>query len=434
VIRVSVQVVRQWARDRSPQQAASLAYQTVLSIVPLMAVALAVMRGTGNFGAESTFVDFVSKNVIPVSSEAISKQLVEWSHNITFGTVGVAGLIAVVVLAFVLFNSLERIINYIWRAERRRSLAQKFVAFYFTMTIGPFLIGVSLLKAAQVGLTTGWSGLLLSMAASFVALFLANYFLPATKVHVVPALIGATVTWFLFEAAKFGFKIYVAEVAFDRFAGIYGAVALVMLWLLWIYYCWLMVLLGTEVAHAMQNVRFLESIERRGRIPLEHEMLRRINGVVAARIMVAISEAYVHGRKGLTGQDIADRFDLSDNVVERICERLRASGVLLEVEGEFRGFIPAVPPHQISLSQILAAFRGDDIDPASPIRDPSRLEQVLRTIEADTRSRTDRLSLFDLIEEAPLANKVPSALTDEIDSVADEQAPDDASHDDHSVT
>jgi membrane protein len=396
IVRLAVQVLRQWARDRCPQQAASLAFQTVLSIVPVLALCLAALRMTGLMEEESALVQFLSDRFIPVSSKELASLLTGLSENVTFQSVGIIGLITTVTIAFVMWHSLDQIMNHIWRAERKRTIAQKFVVFYATFTIGPLLLGVSLYQAARFGLAEGSSGILLSIASSYLALFLANWFLPSTRVRIGPAAIGAAVTTVLFEIAKYIFTIYVTEFAFERYSGIYGALAVAPFWLIWIYWSWLMLLLGAEVAHAAQNIRLLEQSERRGTLSLENELLQRVNGPMAARVMVAVVEAYLGGAKVLSRQKIADRLDLSPDVVERITRRLRDADLLMEVEGDFIGFVPARPPSEISLAQVLAAFRGDDRDGEKSRQTP--LTTVLADIELETFLRTAQVTLDQLVE------------------------------------
>ncbi|HEY8142952.1 MAG TPA: YhjD/YihY/BrkB family envelope integrity protein, partial [Kofleriaceae bacterium] len=331
-----------------------------------------------------------------VSSKELASLLTGLSENVTFKSVGIIGLVTTVTIAFVMWHNLDRIMNHIWRAERKRTIAQKFVVFYATFTIGPLLLGVSLYQAARFGLAEGSSGFLLSVASSFSALFLANWFLPSTRVRVGPAAIGAAVTTVLFEIAKYVFTIYVTEFAFDRYSGIYGALAVAPFWLIWIYWSWLMLLLGAEVAHAAQNIRLLEQSERRGTLSLENELLQRVNGPMAARVMVAVVEAYLAGAKVLSRQKIADRLDLSPDVVERITRRLKDADLLMEVEGDYIGFLPARPPNEISLAQVLAAFRGDDRDGEKSRQTP--LTTMLSEIELETFLRTAQVTLDQLVD------------------------------------
>src|SRR5262249_33104066 len=150
--RVLVQVIRQWARDRCPQQAASLAFQTALSIVPVIAIALALLRAAGEFAVESTLVDFIGREVLPsVSRENIAGHLLKFAGKMSVQTAGIAGLGTTLLLAFVMYTSVENIFNDIWKIERRRSIGQKFVVFYAVATIVPSLLGVSLYHAARHG-------------------------------------------------------------------------------------------------------------------------------------------------------------------------------------------------------------------------------------------------------------------------------------------
>jgi membrane protein len=396
-LRIAAQVLRQWVRDRCPQQAASLAFQTVLSVVPMMAVGLMILRSTGSLGEQSAFVEYLTSSFIPISEQQLSDQLLAWSENVTLETLGTAGLISTALLAFIMVNSIERTANIIWRAERKRSLAQKFVVFYATATIGPALMATGLYQAAQVGLTSGFIGGLLSFLATFGALFLANYFIPACPVRPRSAAVGALVSTVLFELSKYAFQIYVSSFAFDRYTGIYGALAVLPLWLVWIYYAWLTMLLGFEVAHAKQNLHLLERIDRRGAVSLENELLTRVNGVVAARVMLAITETYLAGGKVMTRRQIEMRFDLSDEVISRITERLKQHDLVIEVEGDHNGFVPARPPARITLAEVLGAFRADDTLRPTAEHHRTKLDKVLSDLEADALQRTGKLTLEDLV-------------------------------------
>jgi DNA-binding IscR family transcriptional regulator len=131
---------------------------------------------------------------------------------------------------------------------------------------------------------------------------------------------------------------------------------------------------------------------------LERELIQRVNGMTAARVMVAIAEAYLAGKKVLSRRAIGDRFDLSDEAVDRIATRLKEHDLILEVSGDHVGLMPAAPPMEIRLSDILAAFRGEDVLDTQPHPRDTRLDRVLRDIETDTAQRTRDLYLDQLIE------------------------------------
>lgn len=395
LLRLAAQVVRQWARDRCPQQAASLAFQTVLSVVPALAVCLAALRATGMMEAESNFVRFLTENLVPMSSWELADKLLSWSENITFTSLGTVGLITTVLIAFVMWSSLEGTMNHIWRAEKRRSLTQKFIVFYATATVGPLLIAVSLYQMTQFGLAEGAGGHIIGTVAGFAALFLANYFIPTPRVRAGPAAIGALVTAISFEIAKWLFGWYVVDFAFERYSGVYGALAVAPIGLIWIYWSWLTLLLGAEVAHAAQNIRLLERRDRRSPLTLENELMRRVNGPMAARFMVAVCESFLSGKKALSRQAIADRFDLSEDAVERVVHRLVEADLIMEVEGDLAGFLPARSPSEITLAQVMGAFRSNDEAAGS-----DRLSVLLREMESEQVARTQAITFDQLVDRS----------------------------------
>lgn len=400
-LRVLLQVIRQWARDRCPQQAASLAFQSALSIVPLVAIALVLLRAIGAFGAQSALVEVLAKQVLPISQEQISTHLVGWAQNLTdFGTAGLAGFLMMLVLSFVMFNSTERIFNDIWRSERRRSLGQKLVVFYALVTIVPALMGLSLYQAARYGLTSGFVGALGALTATWGALLLGNKLLPSCKVGWGQAAVGALFSALLFEIAKHLFGYYVANVAFQKYAGVYGTLGLLPILLLWIYYSWLVVLFGAEIAHAAQNLKHLERLDRRARQSSpENELFEKVNGTVAVRLLARVVEAWRNGEAPPSRAALATRFDLSDDVVDRIFRRLRETHLVIEAGGE-AGYLPARHPAEIRLADVFAAFRGSDVV-STTLRSSARnrLDEVLAELELSALQKARGVTLEDVTKD-----------------------------------
>ncbi len=391
--RLSVRVVGQWKRDRCPQQAAGLSFQSVLSVVPALALAMAAFRFTGAMEVESSLVRFLSSEFLPLSPEEISEKLLSLSGNITFESMGVVGLIVTLAIAFVTFNSLEQSINHIWRVEKRRSLSRRVVTFYFTVTIGSALVGLSLYQAAQFGLTEGWSGALLSVLIAFGAMFLANYFLPATKVRVSAALVGAAVTTIASEIAKIGFAAYVGTYAMDKYTGIYGQLAVVPLILVWIYWSWLMLLLGVEVSHSVQNLRLLEGSERRVQLDLAGELEQSLNGRMAARILAAIASAQQAGEPGLSRFRLAGRFALSDDAIRIILSRLEEADLVVPAGEKLCAL--ARPASDISVLHVYDAFLGtSEVESLDYAEDEG--DALLATLVAENRRAAQKYSIADL--------------------------------------
>jgi membrane protein len=406
-LRVLIQVGRQWVRDRCPQQAAALAFQTALGLVPLIAIGLAILRATGGFEVEGALSQYIAQQVLPMSQREISDHLLQWSQNVGIGTSGVFGVLAVVALGFLTASTVEKIWNDIWRAERSRSIGQRFVVFYALITIVPALLGVSLFHLAQFGLTEGVTGALGALGATWLGLTFVNKLLPMTRVEWRAAAIGGLVSALFFEIAKHLFKLYVAEIAFKKYAGIYGALGLLPIVLLWIYYTWVVVLFGAEVAYAVQHLPELELYDRRAR-RLEHEILDKVNGLVAARFMCAIVEGWRHGTP-YTREALSRRFHVAPEAAERIMRRLHEKKLLVELDGDPPAFVPGRPPKEISLADVMAPFRGADVlTPAVRAASLSPIDVALTRLEDDRTKRLRDISIEDLTtqeEKAAAATK-----------------------------
>lgn len=411
--RFCTQVFRQWQRDRCPQQAASLSYQLLLSIVPALAVIFAAFRATGAMGAESMVISFLTTEFIPLSAEDVSEKLLGWSSNINIESMGIIGLITTLLIAFVTFNSMDQTISLIWRVETRRSLPKRLATFYATATLGPLVFGFSLYPAAKFGLTSGWSGAFLSALISFCGLFLANYLLPATPVKARAAMIGAAVNTIAFELAKLAFAAYVGSFAMDKYAGIYGTVAIVPLCLVWIYWSWLMFLLGVEVTHIVQNYHLLER-GRRSPMSLSNEFETQVNARMALHLSVRLAQAQAAGGSGCTLFRLGTELSLSDDALRYLLYRLKEHDLVKENTSD-QNWALARSAQDTSVQQIFDAFAlpGQLGIFGGPVEqeDDSRLSAHERELDAIVRSLVDRArqpleecSVDDVLIESIAAN------------------------------
>jgi membrane protein len=176
----------------------------------------------------------------------------------------------------------------------------------------------------------------------------------------------------------------------ESYSGVYGSLGLIPLLLMWIYASWLLVLLGAEIAFAVQNLRLLEAEDRR------HDGDEPINGLVAAQLLAAVAGAHEVSGKGLAKATLVTEFGISANVVERIVERLKSRGLIAEVHGDINGFIPGRAASAIRLQEVLAVFRSGDLEVADGAMSPT-----LRTLVADLddarEQRTRGLTIADLL-------------------------------------
>jgi membrane protein len=314
-------------------------------------------------------------------------------------------------------TGVERIFNDIWRTDAKRPLWRRLIMFYTLATLVPALIGVSLYHAAHYGLTNGVLGALGAMFATTAGLLLANKWLPRTHVRWIPAIVGALVSAFLFEIAKHLFRVYVAKLAWNKYFGIYGAIGLLPITLLWIYYSWVVTLFGAEVAYAIQHLDHLELLDRRAR-HIEHE-IDRVNPQVAARLLCMVAVERRAGRAPTRG-DLARRFDLSVDVAERVLRRLVARRLLgRDEETDPPSYLLARKESEITLWDVWGAFRSADVI-APGVRAMSRapLDQALTQVDQALSERLRGITLEMLATQAPAAPVLPEEARDETDDEA----------------
>jgi len=389
VSRLGVRIVKQWVHDKCPQQAAALTYQTTLSLVPLLALVFAGLHLTHNLDVQSSLVEFLSGQILP-EVDGVIEQLQSFSERVATGAAGGLGLAFTIGTCFYLFYTIESTFNAVWRVAVQRPLLRKFVIFYAVATLVPVLAGVYLYWSGKLigsGPAARFFGPLL---IQFVGLFLINWLLPNIRVRWFAALAGALTTGFALEGLKWGFVHFAKQALLTSYGGVYGPLALVPLMLIWIYVSWWLVLLGAEIAHAIQNLGVLEAEERR------HNDDEPINGLVAAQLLAHIAANFENGGHGVDRASLSKDFGLSVDVIDRIATRLRKRGLLAQVAGDREGFIPGRPAARIALDEVLAAFRGTDFEVA-PARTSPELAALIHDLEESRKARIGATSIAELL-------------------------------------
>lgn len=240
--------------DQITVNAGYLAYVTLLSIVPLVAVGVAIFSAFPGF--ESTLVtieNFLFTNLVPTSSDVIKEHISAFAGNANKMTaVGVGFLAAVSLL---LIRNVDATLNRIWRIKKKRPMMISFAVYWMVLSLGPVLLGasigvtsyiVSLVSFADQGIP-GFSGFLLKLLPYIISMvgFIMLYTLvPNTRVPFRAAIPGALFAAMLFELTKKGFALYISH--FPSYEVIYGALATIPILFVWVYLSWVVVLLGAE--------------------------------------------------------------------------------------------------------------------------------------------------------------------------------------------
>ncbi|PQJ64944.1 virulence factor BrkB family protein [Photobacterium angustum] len=252
--------------DRLTVTAGSMAYVTLLSLVPLITVVISALSAVPVFaGLGEQLQNFVIENFVPAAGAVVKTYLNEFVSNA--GKMTAVGIAALFVVAMMLISSIDTSLNYIWRIKKKRRWIISFSIYWMILTLGPILLGSSIAVSSYLGSLAllehqALHGLLQQSLRWFPSLmsslaFLLLYLLvPNCKVTFRHALIGSLSASILFELSKKGFAIYLAH--FHSYQMIYGALAAIPILFVWIYLCWCIVLLGAEITASLGERGFWE--------------------------------------------------------------------------------------------------------------------------------------------------------------------------------
>lgn len=250
-------VVRRFSKDRVLVAAASLSYTSLLAIVPLFAIAFSVMMAFPVFdGMTQQLLSIVLSYTAPHIGGELETYVDRFVSNTSELTT--LGVVWLAVTAVMLLSTIETAFNAIWRIEKSRPLGMRLIAYWTTLTLGPLLLGAGLSVSTAFAMNNFMPlgldfGVIRNMAlrmlpflfavGGFAILYLA---LPNRRVGVRYALLGALVAGILFEALKAVFGIYLQNAG--TFESVYGSLAALPVFLIWMYLVWAVVLFGAIVA------------------------------------------------------------------------------------------------------------------------------------------------------------------------------------------
>ena len=236
-------MVQRFREERATQTAGSLAYTSLLSMVPLLTVALAIASAFPVFDdAVTALQNFLFDNVLPETPGlgTVIDQIDSFTRNA--GRLTAIGIIGFMVTAVMLMLTIDNALNRIFRVQRRRSLLQNVFIYWAILTLAPVLIGVSLSMTTYALAASVGSVIVVPFLFTCVALSILYGVVPARRVELKHALMGGIVAGVGFELAKRAFALYLQQV--PTYTLIYGAFATIPIFLVWLYVSWVVVLCG----------------------------------------------------------------------------------------------------------------------------------------------------------------------------------------------
>jgi membrane protein len=422
-------LVRDFTHGDLTLRAMSLVYTTIIAVVPLLAVAFAMIKGLGLHNDLEPLLQGILTPLGSSSSE-ITDRVVGFVDNVSGPALAGVGALVLLYSALSMAQKVEGSFNFVWKVDRPRSLARRFSEYLSVMLVVPLVMSATmgffatLASTAAVnklreigllgGLFTGLSVLApyLLVIATFTFLYV---FVPNTRVRFIPALIGGTFAGALWAGGGNLFTSFVA--ASGRNAAIYSGFAIVFVALLWLYLSWLILLLGAQLAFYIQNPSDLRLGQR---TPTASNTLRER---MALTVMLLVGRDFARPDHGWRIESLSARIGVPRHTMEPIVAALTSAGLLTRTS-ENR-LIPARDLRRIELAEILDAVRSSAHHSQHEAdHDWNRtVDAVANHVEVAIREALGERTLEDLVDadvraeaaggtQPPPANVNPSTRTD----------------------
>jgi membrane protein len=361
LLRYPVAIVRDWLQGEIPVRAMSLAYTTLLSLVPLLVFSFAILKGIGA-SADLHYILHQFFRPLGLASNQLTESLLEFVANMRGDVLGSLGL---VFLAYTVITTIQKVdtsFNFVWRVQHARNFARRFAEYLSVMIAGPILLAVALglLGSALHSPTARWLDSIAPLAwavtgvarvAPYVivsAVFMFMYmFIPNIRVEARAAFIGgvtAGVVWAL--VGKIFTSILVSS---STLVAIYSGFAIVLSTLIWVYLSWLILLLGATLAFYVQFPQYL---------PHGHTALAldaSAHESIGVSVMYLVARDYLSGAAGWNAARLADTLDVPAAALAPVVTSLEKAKLLVATEKDC--FLPGRDPHSIKLSDIVETLR-----------------------------------------------------------------------------
>ena len=397
--RFAYALLRDLAAGELSLRAMSLVYSMMLATVPLLAFSFSVLKGLGVHRALEPVLLNLLEPLGPRARE-ISDSIVAFVDNVSGSGLATLSLLVLIYTALSMAQKVESSFNFVWRVDRPRSLARRFSDYLSVLLIGPVLMSVAMGLIAAIESTAAMSRLratpvigdvittlgsltpyVLIMTA-FTVLYL---LVPNTRVRLRPALLGGVFAGLIWVGGGNLFTELVVEAS--RYDAIYSSFAIVIMAMLWLYFSWLILLLGTQLTFYLQNPDYLRYGPRTP--PMSNGLRERL----AFAVMLLVGRDFAEPGHGWRVGSLAARIRVPQHLLEPVVGALTQQNLLTETKDS--RLVPARDLHLMTLREIAGAVRGHGLN---------RTGHEWRTVQ-NLADRMER-SLDDALGDETLADLI----------------------------
>ena len=415
LVKIAMMVARDFIQNLMQLQAMALAFKTLLSLAPLLAVIFSILKG---LGVHNRLEPALAEALAPLGEKGqeITGYLIGFVDKMSAGALGSVGTVTLFVTVVSLLGTIEEAFNRIWHVKAPRKLTRKFSDYLSVILVGPVLVFAALTITATLQSNLfvqklmslepfGSAILTLLRFVPYLTLwgaFTFTYvFVPNTRVKLQSALVGGLAAAFLWQTVGWGFTMFVASST--HYYAIYSSFAILLLFLLWLQVGWVIVLLGAQVAYAYQHVNFyVEDREILAQSPAGREKL-------ALQMMFLIGRNFYHGLDPMSIPAMATQLHLPAGIVNDFMEMFHQTRLVLPLADE-EAFVLGRDPETISIKEILDCVRNSGRKIRAPVnnstKEENEIDELLLDVDQSVAEALEGKSLQNLIlSQTPAARR-----------------------------
>ena len=414
--RFQIQLWRFWWQrlytDNVAAMSAALSFRTIFALIPLLVLSFLMLKSLhiveDNKQLLRTFMDEMGLSQIQYTEEqglqattdddeanhiTVADKVEELMDNVesqlTVGALGPIGVGLLIYTALTLLMTVEVSLNRIFEAIRPRAMSKRILIYWSALTLGPValitasFVGNKAVEAAMrisvlsglVG-AIGWLGPIIVGIILLAALYT---LMPNTRVRFASALWASMVVVPIWLLARWGFSLYVRNVGT---ASLYGALAILPLFLLWLNLSWRIFLFGAQVTHTAANLANLQIAEQ--------SRSRLLNRSDLLAVVVAIAKLNAASDQAVSLPQVAREISLPEESTAGLLRRLVDNRIVSQVVDKGRKYLLTCSPRSIQVSDILEVgghYAGD-----------VAIAEAMATVRARTEAGLDHMTIADVIE------------------------------------
>jgi membrane protein len=411
-VRLASAILMKFGDKNLHLQSTSLAYTTLLSLVPFLAVTFSVLKG---FGVQNQLRPMLMQSLEPLGEKGIQigESILTYVDNLNFAVLGFMGVALLFWTVISLLTKVEEAFNAVWHVPGTRSLARRFSDYLSVALVGPVFVVTALgvtagvlgdpnisriLGTEPLGRLFLWLGqslpyLLVCAAFAFLYAFLTN-----CRVRLVPALIGgvfASVAWY---GSGHLFALLVASSS--KYSAIYSTLAAAVLFIIWVNIGWLIILVGSHIARYWQHPHLLRSVDNGAETTPVHD------DACALHVMALIGHAFYFDEPKWTLETLAARGCCGPpDQVHALLRCLTEGHLILATSDEPVAYLPARSIENIALAEIVDAVCAQRVASVRPEAVKLLVEQIDAAVVGSLQGRTLR-DLVLAVENSPLSSPI----------------------------